>query len=307
MSIPGMEEIEAILDPDIPIPPDVEPDLADFLPRRYMSVSQLTMYLKCPHSWELRYVQGKVGRTSARMFQGIFVHKASEVVLNERLLTGRIVSVDTATDAFSTAFEESKQLIEDWEGTDPGTVKDVGVACTRVYHKEAAHKATPIAVEKTFHKVIRTSDGKAHLPVLGRIDSVQVQAHNEFDYQAIREALLAGQDPTKPKRLHDTKVSTDKWNDKDLKNDLQFALYAGVEGIPDVQVDNIVKGRAKVPRPHYEPLTGVVEDRDVQHAVRVMEGAARSIALGHFPMTDPSNWWCDEKWCSVWRYCRGAK
>lgn len=307
MSTPGMEEIEAVLDPDIPVPPDIEPDLIDFLPKRYMSVSQLTMFLKCPHSWELRYLQGKHGRASGRMFQGIFVHKASEVVLEERLATGKIASIDTATDAFSTAFEASKGLIEDWEGDDPGRVKDVGVECTRVFHKEAAHLSMPISVEKTFYKVIRTSDGKAHLPVLGRIDSIHVQAHNEADYQAIREALLAGKAPTKPKRLHDLKVSADKWNDNDLANDLQFALYAGVENIPDVQVDNVVKGRAKIPRVRYEPLRGVMDDKAVQHALRVMEGAAKSIAMGHFPMTDPGNWWCSEKWCSVWHHCRGAK
>lgn len=303
----GLEEIDAILDPAIEVPVEVEPDLVDILPRGYLSPSQLTMFLKCPRSWELAYIEGKPRRTVARMFQGIFVHNATETVLKERLLSGTLLPLEAATDAFSDAFNKSKGLIEDWEGEEEGSVKDTGVKCTKAYYDEAAPDATPIAVERTFTSVIRSADGKVRLPILGRIDSEQVQAHTEGEYQAIRAALA--RDPeavvNKPKRIHDLKVVTDKWNAADLENDLQFTLYAGAVGVPDVQVDQVVKGRAKTPRPHYEKLTGVVTPAQVRHVHRVAEGVARSIALGHFPMTDPGNWWCGEKWCSMWRHCRG--
>lgn len=300
----GLEEVEAILDPAIEVPPDVEPDLTDILPRGYLSPSQVTMFLKCPKSWELAYLQGKPRKTVARMFQGIFVHNATEVVLKERLTQGKLPPSEAATDAFSDAFDKSKGLIEDWEGEDEGAVKDTGVKCTKAYYDEAAHEATPIAVEKPFSTVIRTADGKIKLPILGRIDSIQVQTHTEQEYQDIREALAAKRS-NRPERVHDLKVVTDKWSPGDLENDLQFTLYAGVEHVPDVQVDQIVKGRAKTPRPHYEKLTGIVKPKQVEHVVAVVEGVARSIAMGHFPMTDPGNWWCSEKWCSMWRHCRG--
>jgi hypothetical protein len=305
----GLEEIDAILDPAIEIPDEVEPDLVDILPRGYLSPSQLSMFLKCPRSWELAYVDGKPRRTAARMFQGIFVHNATESVLKERLATGVLPSVTHATDAFSDAFDKSKNLIEDWEGEEEGSVKDTGVRCTKAYYDEAAPDATPVVVEKTFTSVIRSTDGKIRLPILGRIDSIQVQSHTESEYQEIREALLADADALvkKPRRVHDLKVVTDKWSEADLVNDLQFTLYAGAEGIPDVQVDQVVKGRAKVPRPRYEKLTGVVTPAQVRHVYDVAQGVAKSIALGHFPMTDPGNWWCGEKWCSMWRHCRGRK
>lgn len=303
----GMEEVESILDPDIEIPPDIEPELVDMLPRGYLSPSQVSMFIKCAHSWELAYVQGKQRKTVARMFQGIFVHEATEIVLKGRLETGTLPSLSDATDAFSDAFDNGKKHIEDWEGEDEGSVKDTGVKCTRAYYDEAAPDATPISVEKTFTAVIRAADGKVKLPILGKIDSEQVQAHTESEYQEIREALKANPNAkiNKPLRIHDLKVVTDKWNEDDLKNDLQFTLYAGSEHIPDVQVDQVVKGRAKVPRPRYEKLTGVISPKQVQHIERVVEGVARGIALGHFPMTDPGNWWCSEKWCSMWRHCRG--
>lgn len=303
----GMEEVEAILDPEIEIPPDIEPELVDMLPRGYLSPSQVSMFIKCAHSWELAYVQGKPRKTVARMFQGIFVHEATEIVLKGRLETGTLPSLSDATDAFSDAFENGKKHIEDWEDEDEGSVKDTGVKCTRAYYDEAAPDATPVSVEKTFTAVIRAADGKVKLPILGKIDSQQVQAHTESEYQEIREALKANPNAkiNKPLRIHDLKVVTDKWNEADLANDLQFTLYAGSEHIPDVQVDQVVKGRAKVPRPRYEKLTGVISPKQVQHVEKVVEGVARGIALGHFPMTDPGNWWCSEKWCSMWRHCRG--
>lgn len=321
MSTPGMDEINDILDPAINLPDDVEMTLSDILPRGYLSVSQIGTVLKCPHSWELRYVEGCVPSTSARMFQGIQVHASVEKVLTAKLESGRLPSIELAVDTFSDAFEKQKPLIEDWEGEDPGSVKDTGITCAKIYYQEAAPIATPVMVEKTFHTSVLSTDGKTRLPLFGRIDSIQVQTHTDDEYEAIREkvapVLLEQQrkkvklpvlpEILKPKRIHDLKVVTDKWSPGDLENDIQFALYAGVEKIPDVQVDQLVKGRAKVPRPRSETLTGIITDKQVQHTVRVAEGVAKTIGLGHFPMTDPGNWWCGEKWCSMWRYCRGAK
>jgi len=315
-----MEEVEDCLDPQIPIPEDIE--LVDVLPRGYLSVSQATTFLKCGRQWYLRYIENKPSKPSARMFQGIQVHAAVEMMMTDRFLKGQLPSLDDATDVFSTAFEKQKPLIEDWEDQPPESFKDVGITCTKVFYNEAAPKMMPVYVEKPFHTVIETEDGKIRLPVLGRIDSIQVQALNEKEYQSIREELVdnfakqkaAGvKQPVlpavlrKPKRVHDLKVVTDKWSEGDLDNDLQFALYAGVENTPDVQVDQVVKGRAKVARPRYEVLNGVISSHTVKHTVKVMEDVARSIASGHFPRTDPGNWWCSEKWCSMWFHCRGKK
>ncbi len=318
MSNAGMDEIDDLFDP-IAVPEDMEPGMTDILPRGYLSVSQVKMFLKCPLSWKLRYIDGLAMGTPARLFQGVKVHKAVEAVLEAKLRTGVLPPLELATDTFVTEFDQDKQRVDDWEGATEGSVKDTGITCTKVYYQEAAAQATPVAVEKTFATVITTADGKIRLPVLGRIDSVQVQTGTEQEYQDIREQVVAEsqkyEDETatempkvsKPLRLHDLKVVTDKWGEGDIKNDLQFMLYAGAEHVPDIQVDQLVKGRAKVPRPRYEALAEVLTNAEVQHGVAVIEGVARSIATAHFPPTDPSNWWCSEKWCSMWRHCRGKQ
>jgi len=306
----GTEEFDELPGFEVVVPPEVEPDLVDVLPRGYLSPSQISMFLKCAYQWKLVYVDNKPRKTSARMYQGVFVHSGVEAVLRERLASGKLPPLEMATDTFSSAFDESKGLIDDWEGSEEGFVKDTGIKCAKAYYDEAAKDATPIAVEKTTVTVIRSEDGKIKLPILGRIDSIQVQSHTEQEYQDIRESVVSNIETpaaakiTKPKRINDLKVVTNKWPEGKLANDL-FTIYAGSEHIPDVQVDQIVKGRAAVPRVRYERLTGVVTPQMVKHAENVALDVAKSIAMGNFPRTDPSNWNCSEKWCGMWEHCRG--
>lgn len=301
------DEIDRIFDP-CDLQPDMEPELSEILPRGYLSPSQVTTFLKCPHLWELSYVYKKPRTASGRMFQGVAVHSAVEAVLKTRLATGKIPEAALATDAFSDAFEASKALVTDWETSDAATVKDVGIACTRAYYETAAHAATPLVVEKSFLKVYKSADGKTRLPVLGRIDSIQAQTTSEAAYQEARAPVAQGADPaTVPvlRRIHDLKVVTDKWSPSDIDNDVQFTIYGSAEGLPNVQVDQVIKGRAKIPRPHYAALTGVITPKAIDHVLDVVNGVAKSITLGHFPKTDPGNWWCSAAWCGMWQHCRG--
>jgi hypothetical protein len=303
----GLEEVSEVLGIEDEVPEEFEPELVEMLPKGYLSPSQVSTFLQCPRKWQLLYVDGKPRRTSARMFQGVFVHGAVEEVLKGRLATGKLPPLEAATDAFSDAFNASKELIDDWEDENEGTVKDVGIKCTKAFYNAAAPKATPVAIEKTFTAVIKDPEGRIKLPILGRIDSIQVQTNTEDEYQAVREKVSRDASTTiiQPRRVHDLKVVTSKWSQNDLDNDLQFALYAGVEHVPDVQVDQIVKGKAASPNPRYEKLTSVFSNEQVKWAERVVLDVGKSIALGHFPVTSPDNWSCSERWCSMWFSCRG--
>jgi hypothetical protein len=305
MSNTGIEELDAVLDPEMDIPEELESELVDFLPRRYLSISQATKFIKCPRQWALTYVEGKTQKTSIRMLNGVFTHAAVEKVLTRRLETGEIPSLEMATDAYSDAFEQNKKMVDDWENQEPGQAKDTGIRCTTTFHQKVAPSSTPIAVEREFHLVIKSEDGKTRLPVLGRIDSVQAQVLNEEAYQRIREDLNRGKEVRVLQRLHDLKVSTDRWSKDDVLNDLQFAVYAHAESTPDVRVDNIYSGRGKAPNPRFEPIDAVISKKHADHCLEVMQGVAQGIASGLFPMTDPSNWYCSERWCGQWRNCRG--
>ena len=298
----GLDELDKILDPIGDLPAGFERELASFLPKGYISVSQATKFMHCPQAWALQYVEGRVPTTCYRMFEGRNVHRAAEVILKSKMLTGKNPPLSLATDTFSDAFEETKSSIEDWDGGEPGAMKDNGILLTTRFHENVLPEATPVAVEERVLTTLQLPDGKK-LPLLGIIDSIQVPLDRpalEYDPEEVKKSKM-------PRVIHDLKVVTDKWGENDLPNDLQFHAYAHIQGIPDVQVDQIVKGRAKVMRPRYEKATYIVTKRDTTHAVAVLGGVAKSIALGHFQYTDPSNWWCSAKWCSMWWHCRGKK
>ncbi len=302
------DDLDKFLDPaldGIESVPDLEPSLASSLPRGYLSVSQASTFLNCERMWELRYIEGKTSKTSYRPFEGRNVHYAVEDMLSDKKDFGKLETFAKAADAFSTAFEETRNHVEDWEGLDSGVAKDRGIALTKIFYDNAAPMAAPIAVEERFTVNIDIEDGRK-LPILGIVDSIQIQAPNADEPYDPAEMLVS----KLPRRIHDLKVVTDKWGPNDMMNDLQFHTYAQVLGIPDTQVDMVVKGRAAVPRPRYETDQYVVTQKDGKHALKVLQGVAESIARGttnHFKMTNPGNWWCSEKWCSMWGHCRGAK
>lgn len=297
----GVDELDAIIDPVGEIVEE-GPKLSELLPKGYLSVSQATLFIKCAYQWYLKYVERRPIKVKRRLLEGSNIHAAVEKILTEKLATGRVPSLDLALDAFSDAFEKSKSQIDDWEGVSQGVAKDNGIKLTRIYHYEGAPKATPIEVEKDFRVDIQTKDGHT-LPVVGRIDSIQVQLDRpELEYNPGQPNF------TKlPKRIHDLKVTTNKWGPDKLKNDLQFHVYADVMGIPDVRVDQLVKGRSIQVRPHIEFDSYIVTPEDASFSREVLGDVAKSIGLGNFPHTDPSNWWCSEEWCPMWASCRGKK
>lgn len=297
----GFED-QSGLEEDFEVPPDIKPMLVDILPKGYLSHAQASTLLQCGWKYKLMYIDQVPFKRSARLFQGSSVHTGVEHLLTVKMQTGKLPKVKDALDAFSTAFDAEQNTVEDWEGEDPGKVKDLGAKLTKIYFEEVAPKAAPIAVEKTFSTVIKSRDGKMHLPVLGRIDSIQVMLdHPEREYDPEQASNM----PKHMQRIHDLKVVTNKWSEGKVLNSLQFASYAAVEGIPNVQADQLVKGRAKVPRPRYEVQSAVMTPAAGNHAISVLQDVATTIAIGHFPKTDPGNWWCSKQWCSAWHECRG--
>jgi len=302
MSKLGFEgDIEDLLET---VPENITPELVDFLPKGYLSVSQARTYIKCGRQYELLYVKEKPNIRSFRAYEGVNVHRVSELVLQEKFNTGVDPSLEFAQDNFVSQFGATKEFVDDWEGWDEGAALDNGIRLINLHHISLVPTAFPIEVEKTFTSIVNHQQTGLRLPVIGRIDSIQAQLTELDNYAEMR--LNEKIKPTRPRRIHDLKVTTNKWNEAALSRDLQFGTYAHVEGIPDVQVDQLVKGRAKVPKPRYTKLTSVISPTVARHSIDVMANAAKGIAKGHFPPTDPSNWWCDKNWCPVWAYCSAS-
>ena len=144
--------------------------------RDYISPSRLTLWLKCPLAFKIRYVDGVITPTSPAAFVGKVVHAALETYYRHRQL-GLTIPVDTLL----------RQLIDRWE--ESAAEEGVGfssVAAEATCRRQAtelvalyitqlpADEPRPLAVEVTLATPLADPVTGEHLgiPLLGIMDLV---------------------------------------------------------------------------------------------------------------------------------------
>jgi len=272
--------------------------LANKLPRGYLSVSQVTQFLKCAAAYSFRYVEGITVPGNNYTIQGRAVHKAAETLhlsmIQEVLKTGQLTSEAEMESVYSDTHDKelvdnSELLLIDVPGW--GQVKDEGLMLTRQYRKGALGdlanpdtgfpllKIQPVAAELTV-KVALTPEGREPIPFLGVIDLEEVDAIVDL----------------KNKKKACTQAEAD--------NSLQLTLYAHIRGKSVVRLDQLVKP-TKTKGVRYIRTQSYRNTKDVKHALHVVQGVTDAIVAGNFMRTNPENWWCSSKWCAYWGSCRG--
>jgi hypothetical protein len=267
---------------------------SDLLPRGYLSVSQITQYLKCGKAYEFRYVQQKQIPSNNFIVQGRGVHKAAEKLhLSIMAQPETPISSEEMVDVYSDSHETEKPDAVLIDADDWGKVKDEGVQLTSLYHKGALGKTInpdsrqayepvrPIAAEKVFRVMLKPRNSDP-VPFMGVVD--------------IEEATS----------LSDLKTRRKLGSQADADNSIQLTLYAHVLGKPDVRLDQLVKPTVTI-GPRYVRKGSLRTNREVVHALDIVGDVATDIAAGRFSRTNPENWWCSEKWCPYWSGCRGKK
>ncbi|MCD6572015.1 MAG: PD-(D/E)XK nuclease family protein [Thermoplasmata archaeon] len=104
----------------------------------------------------------------------------------------------------------------------------------------------------------------------------------------------------------DIKTSKRKWQEKDVRNSIQLALYAlayrDYTGKKEktIQIDNIVKTR----KPQVNTIViPPYSDQELERSSKVVYGVANAIEKNVFYPTDPNNWWCGKN-CPFYQYCQ---
>ena len=272
--------------------------LADKLPRGYLSVSQVTQYLKCGAAYAFRYVDGLTVPGNNYTIQGRAVHKAAETLhlamINDVHTPGNLTSEAEMESVYSDMHD--KELVDNSElllidVQNWGQVKDEGLMLTRQYRKGALGdlinpdtgfpllKIQPVAAELTVKVVLTPEEGEP-IPFLGVIDLEEADAIVDL----------------KNKKKACTQAEAD--------NSLQLTLYAHIRGKSIVRLDQLVKP-TKTKGVRYIRTQAYRNTKDVKHALHVVQGVTNAIVAGNFMRTNPENWWCSSKWCAYWGSCRG--
>ena len=265
----------------------------DTLPRGYLSVSQITQYLKCGKAYEKRYIEDHVIPSNNFIVQGRGVHKAAEKLHLSMMHQPENLSVEEMTAVYSDSHDTEAEGAVLVDETDWGVVKDEGIMLTQLYRKGALGDITdpatgfpmaavePIAAERVVKVVLHPQDSDP-IPFMGVIDLEE------------------------PTGIRDVKTKRKMASQADTDNSLQLTLYAHILGKPDVGFDQLVKP-TKTKGARYIRSRSIRTNADAQHALDIAADVAASIAAGHFPRTNPENWWCGDKWCPYWDGCRGKK
>jgi len=276
-----------------PVPAD--DTFKDKLPQGYLSVSQVTQYMKCGEAYYFRYVKRRKVPSNSFQVQGRAVHKAAEK-LHLSMIDNAPISEAEMLDAYSELHDEEIKTAEiDDEDTDndPGKIKDVGISLTKRYRRAATgnerNKETgenyapvkPIAAERIVRMNIITDESLV-IPFLGVID--------------LEEEFAIGDVKTKKRASPQA----------DADNSLQLSLYAHVTGKPIVRLEQLIKPTKTLPD-RFIRTESVRTNQEVLHALDVVSQVAQDIAAGRFRKTNPENWWCSAKWCPYWADCRGRK
>lgn len=135
---------------------------------RYLSITQLKMYLRCPLQYFFRYVCGIKTPPTGGLTLGRTVHETLKQNYRRKMKTHSDLPLPDVTDIFSHHWEREVKETVFSDGENPGKLKDQGVQLLGAYYQKIAPKVQPIEVEKEF--LIDT--GRTQLPLKGYIDLI---------------------------------------------------------------------------------------------------------------------------------------
>jgi hypothetical protein len=293
----------------------LEPPSQGFkLPKKYGSHSQISMYLRCPRQYYLRYVCDHKRPPGVAMCLGSGTHSAVEKT-HHHLVDHKVPApTEELLDCFSDSFEKASEDLESaaWEkeGTTEGAMKDIGTRLVRIYNEKYAASVRPQVlivdgqevrgIEKKFEVDV------AGVPMLGFIDLIDTNDASSTTSDAERALLLKnGTDVPEAMRtvIADFKTRAKTASQADVDGDLQLTLYSFAMKIPAVRFDLLLK--QKVPK--FKRVSALRQEVDHLWMKEVVHGVASAITAGVFPPCDPTAWACSEKWCGFWHMCRGKK
>lgn len=154
-----------------PAEEEVPLEWSDLLPD-HVSFSQLGQFVRCDEQYRQRVIlghkeppKGYLAWGSADSATAAF-NFSQKVESHEDLPTAAVTEVFASElDRIVDEFGGESQV--DWESSSAADVKDKGVALAAAYHKVAAPKVQPVAVEEKFQLVIPTLP----VPLIGYLDA----------------------------------------------------------------------------------------------------------------------------------------
>lgn len=257
---------------------------------QHLSHTSVDLYLRCPEKWRRRYIDREYEPAGGYQVVGRAVHAAEAQSYHEMVETGEPHSTEQVVDEFVTqlANEQRDEAEIDWDGEDPGAMKDRGVSMVANYHKVIVPTMKPTLVENEFNIKLHPDHNwtiKGYIDVIASTD----------------DGFLA-----KPSGPHDIKTVKKA---HDYADSIQATLYTYATMEEDDEDKTFSVHELKVLRdgPHAD-VREVTRDREAQlrHLKRIAMIAREiewRVQTGEWQGAAPGTWWCSQKYCGYWDTC----
>lgn len=259
-------------------------DAPSTLPVPHLSHSSINTYLGCPERWRRRYLELEYEPANQKMLVGKVVGRAVGAGYIGKIETGAI-SAELLTDTFDTEWTESTQEEVDWEGEEPGAVKDAAASSLIAYASSLMPTVEPVTVEESFEIILPG----AEWVTLGYMDWLDSST------------------------IFDLKVSGKAKTQENLDWDDQATLYVAAKQIQGDGLRPFKWHAVKRPSPGGRSPATAVEltttrtQLQVNHMLEKIALVAREIdwrvETGNWQGAAPGYWLCSAKSCGYFPTC----
>jgi len=256
----------------------------------YISQSRLGMLGKCPEQYRRRYEENEIIPPGVAMARGVGVHGAAKgnfrqkIESHEDLPTQDII--DIAVSEFDRVLKRGVRFTPEEESRGAevviGETRDTTAGLATVFAEEVAPAYQPEMVEQKQRIVLPEAP---------------------FDLVAILDLM------TTDGYVVDLKTSSKSPGlyDADQSEQLTFyaLVYKALKGeLPvGVSLEVLVETPAQKKR-YRKALHSTRTIGDLTALVNRINMAVKLIDAGVFIPTNPSNWWCDSRWCGYFNTCK---
>jgi hypothetical protein len=247
-----------------------------------LSASSVTTFLRCGQQWFFAYVAGVKSPPTLKAVRGIAAHRAVEVDMSQKLITGEDIPEDDMVDAYSTSFDH--EIVNGYRtdaGVTVGDIKDKGVELVKLYRSDVAPTIQPMAVEMPIRFKINNQEWS------GQIDLVESMSHAGDSRPRVRDTKTTARTPS---------------SDSYLLAMTGYAIGAR-KALGEVESDVILDYLIALKTPIYKEIRfgGPVTDDQINRFARVVGDVAGAIRAGRFVPNGLVSGACS--WCGYQAIC----
>jgi len=249
--------------------------------KKYLSFTQLNMFLRCPRQYEFRYIEGLKIPPSGAMIQSKVWHETLEKNYKQKIKSDTDLSLWDMQEYFASRYDETlnNEEINFEEDEDPSKLKDQGVSIVATHHRIIAPRVKPITVEEEF--------------------CISLGDDFPFELKGVWDLIESNG------TIVDNKAYSKTPNQDEINKDLQFTVYSLGYRTLKKKIENNLRMDAIIKTKKMKAIQIQTSrtNEDCRWLLRLIEKVAQAIKSGIF-YPDPNGWHCDPRYCGYWEKCK---